>query len=274
MDFQKVDLDNENTWSPKILELLVEAGPKLCQYEAEAQAYQKRCENDVLARLYKPELDGSETRAEILKKLEDYLSECQLIGFHCTNLHIEEINDICANGMLPLSREFAGLRISRLQQNGSIPESIASNLLSKNLVNNDNGHRLGMIWFVFSRNVLTDFSGIYRLLRFWGGESIYGFYESDDSIAPLLKTIGKPCIIEVLIHFSDINATASIPKIFLSRYLKNRGISTENGYEFEGHVTKSIPANQIRNVITNSSPEFFKLTKMKDWPEDLRIRES
>lgn len=131
-------------------------------------------------------------RTAVLGRVETILAGKNLLGFHCTRLHADETRTILSEGLVPLSPELVAARVKDRVISGDITEEIAAKLLSQHQAADEN--RQGMIWFVFSKSVLADESGVWRLFRFWGGEALYGGHQEDPVSGPVLRRIGSPSI--------------------------------------------------------------------------------
>jgi hypothetical protein len=115
--------------------------------------------------------------------LRDILNAYTLHGYHCTRLTQQELDHILANGMQLPHRAMLCRRILRIQDDGLIDAGTAEKLQANNQA--DATNRAGMIWFCFFPPHIGGQNGIDRLVRFWGGEALYGLHDQDPVIGPI-----------------------------------------------------------------------------------------
>jgi len=263
-------IDDETTWPSRMLDLLDGGFEQMAVYEAERQMIDKLCRENALLRIRSPRPAGTESRLMLLAALNRELRDCRICGYHCTRLHEAEIVSIRREGLRPLSTKLARQRIERMVRLGVLPQHLAQRLLSKNAVDDHAGARCGMVWLVFTRNLLKDEGGVERLFRSWGGEALYYYYEQDATIGPALRSIGMPAIIEAAVPALSVDSFVSVGERFLNAYLARRRISLEHGSAMEGHVQAAIPGRDILRIITIEDPAFEALTCCESWSTPLK----
>jgi len=200
-----------------------------------------------------------------VKRVNSCLNDCCLLGFHCTRYHESEIAIVKEHGLKPLSEELAYGRVERLQEIGVIPPQIASRLLSENAVNNKHGDRLGRLCFIFSRSILRHEGDVLRLLSYWGGEALYWAHENDPEVAPVLKSIGRPCIIQAAVPIATLNTYSSVGEKVISVFLQTRGIATTDDGLLEGSLDQELASHHIQRIIEYGETEFETLTGCAEW---------
>ena len=221
-------LDDESTWPKELAQMLDEHASLLEQYEAEARRIDRLCEQDPVHRANPPENLHRRSREKFLYKVDEFLQDKTLVGYHCTRLHEEEIKSILEIGLLPLSKGTTENRISKLQERGELAESIAQKLRQHNWADGRvfEGNRSGIIWFVLTRSLLysEDGYGISSFFRYWGGEAIYAPHEDDPYISSVLQQIGTPFIIEAVLTIDSVKTYGSMGEKFLCEFLHRRGV--------------------------------------------------
>ncbi|MEI7752715.1 MAG: hypothetical protein WCJ71_11590 [Candidatus Omnitrophota bacterium] len=260
-----IDLNQQETWPEEIVDDLNVSLTMLRAHEKDRRRVDKLCENDVFARVNPPEVRHSGERALLLKRIDSCLNDCFLLGFHCTRFHESEIEVVKKEGLKPLSEELAYGRVRRLQEIGALPPQVALRLLSENVVNNRYGKRLGRLCFIFSRSSLKDKNGVFKLLSYWGGEALYRAHTNDQEVAPVLKTIGHPCIVQAAIPIAMLNTRSSVSDKLVSLFLRTRGIATTDDGLFEDSIDQVLDSKNIQRIIEYGETEFEMLTGCEKW---------
>lgn len=168
-----------------------------------------------------------------------YQNDFSFIAYHCTRLTDFEISEIKSSGMARGGKELLLNKIMRL------PESCDD--IREELLNHVNGLREtqadSSIYVSFGNlDFVTDKGCDKIFTQFWGGETIYNFYDNPDSfsskhlrcIKSRLQTISTPCII-------------------LLRCPKDAQVALSNTYFYDSFMTKNITelfgSMCIRNVV-------------------------
>jgi hypothetical protein len=71
-------------------------------------------------------------------------------------------------------------------------------------------NRSGLLWLILTRSTLRHWSGVYRLLTYWGGEALYAPHEDDPLGGGILAGMGRPAIIEVAVPVSRLECFRSV----------------------------------------------------------------
>lgn len=263
--------DDESTWPKDLVHTLEDALPYLKVYEKDRRRIDIQCERDVRLRCDPPSPCEEARRTQLISDMNKELSRYNLVGYHCSRLHPDEVLSIAKNGLIPLCSSLVEQRIEHMVSLGELGDEIADRLKTNNAVNDTiAGVRLGMIWFCFSCTLIRRESGVIRLFRSWGGESLYWAYESDQIVGPILRSIGKPAIVEASIPVSTIETFVSVGERLLTVFLDRRGVVTEREPNFEGYCREAITGENVLEVTTVDSPRFEELTKCSQWRETLR----
>ena len=126
-DHPAIAFDDEATWPGNLLRLLDGRFTDLKAYEKENRRIDRLAEKDVLLRINRPE--------------NRY--QANIVGFHCTRLHAEEIEHILNQGMLPSSEAWLVERIAQRGKAGDLPPHLLLRLLAEHQAADSN--RSGMI---------------------------------------------------------------------------------------------------------------------------------
>ncbi len=192
---------------------------------------------------------------------EEALRAYALRGWHCTRLMDHEIAAIERDGLVPQTAESLRQRVHAAVEQGCLPRSIAHAILSRHLA--DEPWRTGTLWFTFTPPASTH-ALVYRLFRFWGGESAYGPLEETGEAEPL-QTIGTPCVVEASVPLAWLTSYYLAEKMN-ERYWKWRDGTGEAESEcsasisarHEGFITATLPPCVVR-VHRSPSPAFVAL---------------
>lgn len=262
MSTPAIFLDDEATWPTDLRRILEKGLPTLRKFYAEDARIEKQQRGDVMLRIYEPHNPYRESRDEILAEFERALSGLFIVGWHCTRLCKDEVKLIFKEGMYPLSPETFGARLNRRFAAGDISTTEREMFEKINQVDDVNRQ---MLWFIFSRNLLRDESGVGRLFTSWGGEALYNSHENDVRYGAILRSIGQPYIVEAEMPISKIDAHWE-PAEWISRpFLDRRGIRDGHSPERNGHIHERIEADRIRRLISIDDPIFDELTKSASW---------
>jgi len=258
-------LDDVDSWPNELRALLAENLRLLSQYEAERARLSMLCVENVLLRVSPPENQFLAARSEILRKVDELVQDTRFIGWHCTRLHDEEIDDVQRVGLVPLDVQLLERRIDTRLRAGELSADVAQRLKSVNQARDPN--RRGMIWILFTRETLQDEDGVIRLFRSWGGEALYNSHERSELTGPILREIGTPCIVEVVVPVAQIETFTTVGERVLNWYLSRHDISTGNAPQMEGVVRTPIPRESLLRVIPRGTKEFLRLTNCSGWTE-------
>lgn len=199
----------------------------------------------------------------LVEEFRDILRRHSLIGYHCTRLTKEEIENIRLSGMILQNSASLGARIDRLLHHSLIDTEVAYCLKDRNQANDDN--RSHKLWFCFYNPSIASESGIGRFFRSWGGEALYNSHESDPYTGKMLRTVGTPCIIKVNVPIESMKESTfpdgAMARVLLSNFSHRLRIPIEH----EGYSIKNIPAKKIIEIIEHPSKEFIELTKCDGW---------
>jgi hypothetical protein len=259
-----IDIEGLYTWPKSIVEILTESFEVLRNYERERKRIDVAARLDVRLRNWRPPNPFSQRRDIVLQRIDELIADEDTLGFHWTRLHAEEIISIKREGLQPLSAAKLRFRIEERIKAGDIPAGLGRRLLADHQADDD--HRKGMIWFVNSRSCLTDCSGVFRLFRNWGGESLYNSHERDPETGPLLQSVGVPCIVVAVLPISRIRTYHNVAEKFIWSFLGKHGIKTDHSPELEGYLEEPIQPAQVRSIIDYEDQRFEALTRCKSWP--------
>ena len=260
-------IDDESTWPEKLRGIFENNLRALAAYESERTRVDALAKTDVALRTSPPANPHAETRAHVLYKANDLLADARLVAWHCTRLHPDEITSIQRDGLLVLSCELAVTRVRKRVAAGDLSANIAARLEAENRA--DESNRRGVVWLIFTRMRLRDEHAVIRLFRSWGGEALYVGQKSDPEIGAVLRGIGIPCIVEVVVPAMGITPFGSVAEHVMRGFLDRRDVETGHSPEMEACIREPIAGGDVQRVICRNDPAFESLTGCSTWGEGI-----
>lgn len=239
-------ISNISTWPKEVSDFLTENVSKFEGWACECCAKENPSGRDSLVTEFR----------EILKKHS-------LMGYHCTKLTNNEIENIRENGMSVQNRDSLETRINQLMQSNLITCEEAKILKGKNQANDTN--RAGMLWFCFYEPFWAGEGGIGRFFKSWGGEALYNSHENNIATGTTLRGIGTPCIIKANVNIS-LMKESKFPDCAMAKVLlSHSGHRIRIPIKHDGYSTQNISACDIVEIIQHPSEKFSELTKCETW---------
>ncbi len=268
MNRNAIELEDPSSWPSRVRRSFEESIALFREYEAERQRIDMLLRRDVMARINTPENRHAAERNRIVANATSQLAGCNLIGYHCSRLHLDDISNIRSNGMATLSPTLLRLRVEERVTNGDIPNEVGQLLLSQNDAGDE--WRAGQTWFINSRSMLRDESGVYRLFRSWGGEALYRCHERDPVTGALLRQIGVPCIVVASLPLDHrFRIFSDIGEPFYSVFLHNLNVVQAHGHTLEGYMREALSAEHILAIYQIGDAEFEELTGFRGWQQSI-----
>ena len=201
----------------------------------------------------------------LVKNLREILRVYFLIGYHCTRLTREEIENIRVNGMAGQNAASLNARIDILLHRNLVNNEVAQCLRNSNQSNDSN--RANMLWFCFFEPFLAGQSGIGRFFRSWGGEALYNSHEENPITSVALRKIGIPCIIKAHVPIASMTDSKFPDGAMVRMLLSRLGHRIRIPVEHEGYSTQNISVENIIEITEHPSARFNELTKCEEWDE-------
>src|SRR5574344_22083 len=250
-----VILNDFKTWPQNLVAQLNILRPTIGNYIQFERALDKKAETNVLFRLNRPYNPHQNIWQRAIEITENLLKGSMILGFHATRLLPEEISEILKNGLEPLSENLIKRRLLLIHEMGLISEEIRQELLLHSQAKTPG--RAGNVFMFHSMETCKDSSGLGRLLGRYGGESLYWYYDKDESKKSILRSIGRPAIVLGVIPFEKLNSQYSVSSRMLKYFWRRREFS-----DFDSFTNASV---QVLGVLDSSNAEFEKLTKYSQW---------
>ena len=199
-----------------------------------------------------------------VRKLGVALEPYALRGYHFTRLTDEEAEHIRTHGLEVLSTDLVERRINSQVAGGGMTEAQAKRLLANNQVSESN--RAGMAWFCFYPAQEVRENGVRPLLEHWGGEALYNFNAEDSELGALLKSLGRPALVETDVPVDQLSSTIGLAFKVLGADLHHHGIkNSKHPGRFEDYSRQSLLPSMVRRVVLHPEQAFVELTQCQDW---------
>jgi hypothetical protein len=121
-----------------------------------------------------------------------------------------------------------------------------------------NDNRAGKFWMT-SHPVSAEDSGVEPLLAHWGGEGAY-FCLTDPELIELVKSFGRPRVIELAVPLLLTRRTHSAAQAVVATYVKALGCEP-NWSAFDLYTTSALGADAVLNIHTEGDPNFAALAR-------------
>ena len=241
-----LDLDHPDTWPVELRQVLDKLRPVFQNWELELPGRSPL------------EFDAA------VRTLGEALLPYALRGYHFTRLTEEEAEHIKANGLEVLSADLLERRIASQVACGSMTQEQANRLLANNQVRESN--RAGMAWFCFYPAHSVRENGVRSLLEHCGGEALYNLNAEHPELGPLLKSLGRPALVEAEVPVEYLPSTIGAAFKVLGADLHHHGMKTsKHSVLFEDNSRQNLLPPMVRRVMLHPDQAFVELTQCQGW---------
>lgn len=265
----EIRLDDPATWPDRLLAFFEKHRRELRAYAAcdEWTTKDGAWGRDYVPMAHRPPNPFYPHRRKFLDTLHaEFFEQLALVGYHCTRLTDGEIAIIRDMGMTPPDAIMLRRRIEVLASEGRISQELARRLSDNNMAADPT--RAGRIFWIFTAGPLKNELGVGDLFRNWGGEALYGSHDREPENGPVLRSIGRACIVEAAVPLVDLGSLAWPWNALTQQFLAGRGISVSDG-DYVDRTELQVPADRIRRIILRHSSEFEALTGCAEWDPPL-----
>ena len=266
-----IAIDDPFTWPPTITAALQEALPALQSYQklrVRFDAEREANPDNIMWRINPPINPFRAAREDLAAEIEEQIADLAIMAWHCTRLCPDEIAAVRTDGMFLLSPETFNARVQRRVDAGDITLGVAQRLRGANQAADE--HRINQLWFVLTRKPLGT-SGVRDLLGYWGGEALYRGHDRDPETGPVLKALGRPCIVELAVPHDAIRSYGRLGLNIIRTFELAHDLHDENSPDCEGHTRLPIVPDHVLRVITTDDDDFTALTRDRDWPAEKNL---
>ncbi|CAD2245832.1 hypothetical protein [Xanthomonas arboricola] len=207
---------------------------------------------------------SAEAFDEAMQQLGAALSPFAIRGFHFTRLTDDEAAGIRTSGLEVLSTDLIARRFAAQVEQGALTTDQAAHLLKTNQVGDAN--RSGKAWFCFYPPCEAHESGVRPLLEHWGGEALYNFNAQNPVLGPLLRSIGRPALIQARVPATYLRNSFGLAAAVYQADLTTYSIETRDAPgRFEDYSRFDLGPDQIEHVFLHPDADFIRLTGCGDW---------
>lgn len=201
---------------------------------------------------------------EAMQQLGDALSPFAIRGFHFTRLTEDEAAGIRTSGLEVLSTDLIARRVAARVEQGALTTDQATHLLKTNQVLDANRSR--QAWFCFYPPGEVHESAVRPLLEHWGGEALYNFNAGDPVLGPVLRSIGRPALIQARVPATCLSTRSRLAAAVYRADLATYGIETRGPPgRFEDYSRFNLGPDQIEHVFLHPDADFIRLTGCGHW---------
>jgi len=230
-------LDNPSTWPKHIVEQLNnESVIQLCKSRTSIESI---VEEPLLI--------------DIFADVEAYAADQGLAGYHCTKQ--SQTSPFSAIGLRTLNfQEHHAWFCNLIYQHPDVDEALYQHIVAQltNWRKTYTGRREKKIWFCLTRTLVLN-SGTTSFFKYFGGEAVYFAFLSDERVAPILKKIGEPVVVEVEICLDNLTV---FQQWAFGRTLVSHFAHAHNPKfcidELEGYVSNDIAPSSVIAVHPHS----------------------
>lgn len=246
MKIPVLDLFDHDSWPAALRGVLAQLRPTFTDWELETPM----------------RTAGAYDRAT--RTLGEALKPYALRGYHFTRLTKDETAGVQKCGMALSGTGLLLRRIAAQVAVGNISPADAAIFLANNQAHERN--RAGQTWFCFYPPAQVSESGVSSLLAYWGGEALYNTHAEDARLGPLLKSIGRPAVVEADVPVAFLSSPMKLAGKIVELDMEHNGIKAyRHPTKLEDYSTQPIPADRVCRVVLQPSPEFEALTRCDRW---------
>lgn len=202
--------------------------------------------------------------------LVPWMEDRAIRAWHYTRMTDSEVDDIARDGV-HLS-DSANLR-RRLD--GQVAAGIFSTAIAKALFagspfqdKQQISSRSNKFWMA-SHPLDVENSGVKLLLESWGGEAVY-FWQRDPKLQSLLKSIGRPRVIELAVPLATTKHAYNAGRAVVSTYARTLGCHAES-CAFDLYIRQSLGPEAVIQIHSEGDATFTGMARV--YPADFRAGE-
>jgi hypothetical protein len=224
--FDPIDVWDVSTFDDDLLGTLNEAASLLRDYLETAQANYLEREVSDHTRPYPTNRFGS-AYGEFVDSLAPMMNARTIRTWHYSRLTDAETADLTAHGVRSSDLADIRSRLDALVSSGTISSRDADRLFIGSPFQSDQREsRSNKFWMVSHPHQIDD-GGVELLLESWGGEGVY-FWQRDPDLCALLKSIGRPRIVELSIPMAATDHDYSAGRAVIASFARKLGCHADS----------------------------------------------
>lgn len=180
-------------------------------------------------------------------------------AWHYTRMTDAEVDAIWQNGIYLSTLDTIRTRFDRQVAAGAFTQDVADRLLIDSPFQSEQlGSRSDKFWMV-SHPVEIDDSGVELLLESWGGESAY-FWQRDPALQALLRTIGRPRVMEIAMPLAHSRHTYSAAEAVVATYARTLDCRPDKE-AFDLYTHQPLSADHLLAVHSEGDANFTAMAR-------------
>ena len=250
------DVWDVNTYDSELRSILDENAELIRHYFIAAEEHELDSKDDVFVR-FAP-VPHSVEFEEMMDSVRTLMGERAIRAWHYTRMTDKEVELLQNSGIYLSTPETIQARFAAQVAAGAFSQELADRLWADSpFQDEDSEVRSGAFCVVAHPTPIQD-SGVKPLLESWGGESAY-FRQTDPAIRELLRDIGRPRVLEVVVPLSDSRFGArSAADTVAATYARELGCLPDPKL-FEIHTRKPLGPEHILAVHSEGDTAFSSL---------------
>ncbi len=129
----------------------------------------------------------------LISSMRNILCKKNFIGFHCSRLFEEEIEEIVKNGLLPLNNKMCNKKIGYLRAKDKIKQVNLCKLIDESQLHEP--IRSNKIYTFHALKSLRKDDNLLNFMKIWGGEAFYIEHENKPEFIELFSNLGMGVIL-------------------------------------------------------------------------------
>lgn len=253
-----IDVWDVRTFDPDLLQILTDHGDLLRDYHATSRENLIQRELSNRTGPY-PENRFAGDHINLAERLMDVMARRTIRGWHYTRMTDNEVDRLKADGVTLPSSDTIRARLYAQVAAGAFTAEIADALHAASpFQRGQEDIRAGRFWMVSHPQEISD-GGVELLLGNWGGEGVYFWLSEPDHVA-LVRTIGRPRIVEVAAPLSKSPHAFSAAEAVMASFARSSG-STPDAKAFDLHVVEPLPPTAVLAVHSAGEPRFEAMAR-------------
>lgn len=249
-----IDVWDVETFDPELRSYLEQNAELIRNFWAESQRLFEEREKQTVRGFHEQNVFGPPHSA-LYADITVMMEKRTIRAWHYTRLTDGEAAGIRAKGMHPMSLDLIRRRLDAMIDAGELASTVADNLFAASPYHEQiEGNRNGKIW-LSSQPFEMDDSMVTGLVTGWGGESL-NFDHQEGPIAALLKSIGRPRVIEFALPLRVITRIDSAAKDVVDAYSFALGCKGAWGGGSDIVAVEPIPPEWIVAIHSPSEAHF------------------
>jgi hypothetical protein len=253
-----IDVWNLDTFDDALLAKLNERCDLLRNFELTRKGNLLYQQNANRSGLLKDNIYADERNFFVEHAIMPAIEQHTIRAWHYTRLTDDETALLESNGIYISDLASIRQRLDSQVSKCMLLSETADALYAASPFHRQNEMRAGKFWMT-SHPVSVDDSGVELLLAHWGGEGVY-FWLQDNELIELVKSFGRPRVIEIAVPLSVTRHVYLAATAVVSTYVKTLGCQPE-WTAFDLYTTSALTSDAVLSIHTEGDPTFTLLAR-------------